>query len=141
MRHDPRHQEDKRDEVIVPGVSWSTTYYPVTQLGYKPVFVDVSEQTYNISAEQIEQKITPNTRAIFAVNLLGNPCDFESIQALCDKYNLILLEDNCESMGRHIMVKKTGTHGHIGTHSTFFSHHMSTMEGGICVTDDELTYE
>lgn len=141
IRHDPRNNDDNRDEIIVPAVSWSTTYYPIMQLGYKPVFADVSSETFNISPEDIEQKITPNTKGIFAVNLLGNPCDFKQLQTLCNKYDLVLLEDNCESMGAEYGGYKTGGFGQIGTHSTFFSHHMSTMEGGICVTDDELTYE
>lgn len=141
VRYDPRHKSDQRNEIIVPAVSWSTTYYPVTQLGYTPVFADVSAKTFNLSIEDVERKITPNTKAIFAVNLLGNPCDFDALKSLCSKYNLILLEDNCESMGAEYKGRKTGCHGHIGTHSTFFSHHISTMEGGICVTDDEFTFE
>ena len=141
LRHDPRFLTDKRDEIIVPAVSWSTTYYPVMQLGYKPIFVDICDKTFNIQIEDLEKKITPNTRAIFTVNLLGNPCDFGALKRLCEQHNLVLLEDNCESMGASYHGKKTGSHGLIGTQSTFFSHHICTMEGGICVTDDELTYE
>ncbi len=141
LRYDPRDKDDDRDEILVPAVSWSTTYYPVSQLGYKPVFVDVCPMTLNISIDDAEKKITSKTKAILAVNLLGNPCDFDSLNKLCSKNNIVLLEDNCESMGAKYKSKKTGGFGHIGTHSTFFSHHISTMEGGICVTDDELTYE
>lgn len=141
MRYDPRARYDQRNEIIVPVVSWSTTYYPVTQLGYTLIFADVSAKTFNISVEDVECKITPNTKAIFTVNLLGNPSDFDALNVLCSKHNLVLLEDNCESMGAEYKGKKTGSHGYVGTHSTFFSHHMSTMEGGICVTDDELTFE
>lgn len=141
IRNDPRHQSDKRNEIIVPAVSWSTTYYPVAQLGYDLVFADICDKTFNIQIEAIEKKITANTKAIFAVNLLGNPCDFAALRRLCDLHNLVLLEDNCESMGAIHGEKKTGSHGLIGTQSTFFSHHMCTMEGGICVTDDELVYE
>ncbi len=141
MHHDPRQAQDERKEILVPAVSWSTTYYPITQMRYEPVFVDVSEASFNICIEDLKSKITSNTKAIFAVNLLGNPCNYKVIKSLCEEHNLYLLEDNCESMGAVYKEKKTGTLGNIGTHSTFFSHHMSTMEGGICVTDDELTYE
>lgn len=141
IRHDPRTKGDDRDEVLVPAVSWSTTYYPIQQLGYKPIFVDVDDKTFNISIEDLESKISNKTRGIFAVNLLGNPCDYSSLRRICDEHDLFLLEDNCESMGAMYNGQRTGSLGDIGTHSTFFSHHMSTMEGGICTTDDELLYE
>ncbi|CFR05123.1 DegT/DnrJ/EryC1/StrS family aminotransferase [Yersinia frederiksenii] len=141
MRYDPRSRNDQRNEIIVPAVSWSTTYYPVTQLGYTLVFADVSAKTFNLSIADVERKITPNTKAILTANLLGNPSDFDALNALCSQHGIVLLEDNCESMGAEYKGKKTGSHGYIGTHSTFFSHHMSTMEGGLCVTDDELTFE
>jgi CDP-6-deoxy-D-xylo-4-hexulose-3-dehydrase len=74
------------------------------------------------------------------VNLLGNPVDYERLKKIIAGRDIVLLEDNCESMGAELNGKKAGTFGVIGTHSTFFSHHMSTMEGGICVTDDEEIY-
>jgi len=141
LRHDPRNSSDKRQEIIVPAVSWSTTYFPVIQNGYIPVFADVSPNTFNLSIEDVKKKVSSNTRAILAVNLLGNPCDFDALNNICDDNKITLLEDNCESMGALYNGKKTGTFGHIGTQSTFFSHHMSTMEGGLCITDDELTFE
>ena len=125
------------DEVIVPAVSWSTTYYPLHQYGLKLKFVDVDLQTLNLDVDQVRQAVGPKTRAILAVNLLGNPCDFQSLQAICDECNLILLEDNCESLGATFNGRQCGTHGLMGTFSTFFSHHMSTMEGGLICTDDE----
>lgn len=128
------------DEVIVPAVSWSTTYFPLTQHGLVLNFVDVDPNTMNIDPAKIEQAITPKTKAIMAVNLLGNPCDFDALQAICDKHNLILLEDNCESLGATYQGKHTGTHGLMGAYSTFYSHHMCTMEGGLVVTDDEDLY-
>lgn len=141
MKYDPRHKCDQRKEVIVPAVSWPTTYYPLIQMGYTLVFVDVQLDTFNIDVNKIEEKITDNTRAIFSVNLLGNSCNYKKIKDLCKKYHLYLLEDNCESMGARYLGQKTGTFGDISTHSTFFSHHISTMEGGVCTTDDEVTYE
>jgi CDP-6-deoxy-D-xylo-4-hexulose-3-dehydrase len=129
------------DEIIVPAVSWSTTYYPVDQLGATLVFVDVSVDTLNINVKKIEAAITPRTRGIFAVNLLGNPADWETIQSIAKENNLFLLEDNCESLGAVLNGKKTGTFGFGGTFSTFFSHHISTMEGGLIATDDEELYQ
>lgn len=125
------------DEIIVPAVSWSTTYYPVTQSGFVLKFVDINRQTLNIDVTQIEAAITSRTKAIFAVNLLGNPVDWEGIKQIALRHNLILLEDNCESLGGSFQGKFLGTFGLGGTFSTFFSHHMSTMEGGLVCTDDE----
>ena len=129
------------DEVIVPAVSWSTTYYPVTQYGLKLVFVDIDSETLNISHEKIKEAISPKTKAIFAVNLLGNPNNFDSLSKLCSAYNLILIEDNCESLGALFNGKQAGTFGILGTYSSFYSHHISTMEGGITVTDDKNLYD
>jgi CDP-4-dehydro-6-deoxyglucose reductase, E1 len=125
------------DEVIVPAVSWSTTYYPVTQSGFVLRFVDIDPQTLNIDVSQIESAITPKTKAIFAVNLLGNPVNWEALNQIAVRHSLILIEDNCESLGGYFQGKSLGTFGVGGTFSTFFSHHMSTMEGGLVCTDDE----
>ena len=124
-------------EVIVPAVSWGTTYYPIHQLGYTLRFVDVNPETLNATPEAIKEAINPNTAGIFAVNLLGNPSDLRALRAIADEHGIFLLEDNCESMGATINGKQAGTFGDIGTYSSFFSHHISTMEGGMCVTDDE----
>jgi CDP-6-deoxy-D-xylo-4-hexulose-3-dehydrase len=129
------------DEIIVPAVSWSTTFYPVDQIGCVLKFVDVNPFTLNIDVTKIEQAINNKTRAIFGVNLLGNPADWKSLQELASKHNLILLEDNCESLGADIDKKMAGTFGIGGTFSTFFSHHISTMEGGLISTDDEGVYQ
>lgn len=140
-----KYMKDSRltegDEIIVPAVSWSTTYYPVHQLGFRLSFVDIDSETLNIDPQRILDAITPKTRAIFAVNLLGNPCDLVELSKIADKHNLILIEDNCESLGACINSKYTGTFGLAGTLSTFFSHHISTMEGGITLTDDSYLYE
>lgn len=129
------------DEVIVPAVSWATTYYPLQQYGLIPRLVDVSIDTLVLDVDAVETAITPKTRAIFAVNLLGNSNDFSRLQNLCDKYDLVLLEDNCESMGATFEGKPLGTFGLGGTYSSFFSHHISTMEGGMVVTDDDRLYQ
>ena len=128
------------DEVIVPAVSWSTTYYPLYQYGLKLKFVDVDLQTLNFDLEQLEQAITEDTKMIMAVNLLGNPNDFDAINTLIKDKDIVLVEDNCESMGAEFNGKQAGTFGVMGTFSTFFSHHMATMEGGLVVTDDKELY-
>lgn len=129
------------DEIIAPAVSWSTTYYPIDQNGATIKFVDISSDSLNIDLSKIEEAITSRTKAIFVVNLLGNPADWEALEKIAQEYNLTLLEDNAESLGGAIGNKKLGTFGFGGTHSTFFSHHMSTMEGGLVVTDDEVLYQ
>lgn len=129
------------DEIIAPAVSWSTTYYPIDQNGATIKFVDISSDSLNIDVSKIEEAITSRTKAIFVVNLLGNPADWEALEKIAQEYNLTLLEDNAESLGGAIGNKKLGTFGFGGTHSTFFSHHMSTMEGGLVVTDDEVLYQ
>jgi len=129
------------DEVIVPAVSWSTTYYPLYQYGLKIRFVDIDIETLNYDLDQLEAAITNRTRAIMAVNLLGNPNDFSRIASIIKNKNILLMEDNCESMGAEFNGKKAGSFGVMGTFSSFFSHHISTMEGGMIVTDDEEIYQ
>ncbi len=128
------------DEVIVPAISWSTTYYPLQQYGLKLRFVDVELETLNLDVSKLEQALTPRTRMVVAVSILGNPCALDVLRAFCDKRGLILFEDNCESMGASLNGKQCGTFGDLGTFSTFFSHHISTMEGGVLVTDNTELY-
>ena len=129
------------DEVVVPAVSWSTTYYPLYQYGLKIKFVDIDMHTLNYDLDQLEQAVTDKTRAIMAVNLLGNPNNFARIQQIIGKRDIVLMEDNCESMGAKFQGKYTGTFGVMGGFSSFFSHHISTMEGGLIVTDNEELYQ
>ncbi|MBF0323891.1 MAG: DegT/DnrJ/EryC1/StrS family aminotransferase [Alphaproteobacteria bacterium] len=125
------------DEVIVPVISWATTYHPLQQYGLKLRFVDVDLQTLNLDVAQLEKALTPKTRAIVAVSILGNPAALDTIRAFADAHGLVMLEDNCESMDAELAGKKCGTFGHLNTFSFFFSHHISTMEGGIILTDDD----
>lgn len=128
------------DEVIVPAVSWGTTYYPLYQYGLKLKFVDIDAETLNYDLAQLADAVSDKTRMILAVNLLGNPNDFAEIGKIIGSKNIILLEDNCESMGAVYQGRQAGTLGLMGSFSTFFSHHMSTMEGGMIVTEDEELY-
>ena len=130
----------KGDEVIVPAVSWSTTYFPLQQYGLKLKFVDIDLFTLNYNLEALASAITSKTKMIMVVNLLGNPNDFESINKMIKGKDIVLFEDNCEAMGAEYKNKQTGTFGILGTFSTFFSHHMATMEGGVISTDNEELY-
>ena len=126
----------KKPNIVAPAIGWSTSYFPISQNGFKINFVDVDIDTLNIDPDEIEKSIDKDTVAILAINLLGNPCNFNRLKKIAKKNNLILLEDNCESLGAKYMGKYCGTHGLMGTHSLFFSHHMQTMEGGVILTND-----
>ena len=128
------------DEVIVPAVSWSTTYFPLQQYGLKLKFVDIDLETLNYDLNALEGAISDSTKMIMVVNLLGNPNDFDKINSIIKGKDIFLIEDNCESMGATFNNKQAGTFGVMGTFSTFFSHHMATMEGGFITTDDEELY-
>lgn len=136
-----KHDQLKRgDEVIVPAVSWSTTYYPLYQYGLKLKFVDIDPETLNFDLAQLAEAVGDQTRAILAVNLLGNPNDFDAIKSIIGGRDIYLLEDNCESLGATYKGRQAGTFGVMGSFSSFFSHHISTMEGGMIATDDETLY-
>ena len=128
------------DEIIVPAVSWPTTYYPLYQYGLKLKFIDIDLDTFNYDLEALESAITDETKAVMIVNLLGNPNDFTKIERIVGDRNIKLIEDNCEALGAEYKGRKTGTFEIVGTFSTFFSHHITTMEGGLVVTDDEEIY-
>lgn len=136
----PAFQIQPGDEVIVPAVSWSTTYYPLYQYGLKFKFVDIDLDTLNYDLDQLAAAVSERTRVMMAVNLLGNPNDFARIHQIIGDRNIILIEDNCESMGATFDGRQAGTFGVMGSYSAFFSHHISTMEGGMIVTDDEELY-
>jgi len=128
------------DEVIVPSISWATTYYPLLQYGLKLKFVDIDLKTLNYDIAKLKDAISDKTKMVVTVSVLGNPNYFDEIDKLCKKYDLILFDDNCESMGAQYGGRYTGTWGLINTFSTFFSHHISTMEGGLILTDDYEIY-
>lgn len=131
------------DEVIVPAVSWSTTYAPLQQYGLHVKFVDVCPKTLNIDISKFEQAVSAKTKVVLLVNLLGNCNDFGQIASILDSKELspYILEDNCESMGATLNKINAGTFGLMGTFSTFFSHHISTMEGGCILTDDDELHQ
>lgn len=124
------------DEVIVPALSWSTTIWPIIQHNLIPVIVDCDLDSFNFDLKQLEQAIGPKTRAIMLVHVYGNPCNMDAVMSIAKKHNLFVIEDSCESMGAFYDGKSVGSFGDIGNFSFFFSHHISTMEGGICVTNN-----
>ena len=124
------------DEVIVPAISWATTYHPLAQYGLKMLVVDVDLDTLNVDVSQLEAALTPKTRMIVAVSILGNPAALDTMRDFADAHGLYFMEDNCESLDAELNGKKTGTFGDVNTSSFFFSHHVSTMEGGMVATDD-----
>ena len=123
------------DEVIVPAISWATTYHPLQQYGLKLRFVDVDLHTLNMDVSHLERALTPRTRMVVAVSILGNPAPLDVLRRFCDQHDLLLFEDNCESMGATLHGRLCGTFGDVNTFSTFFSHHLSTMEGGLIATN------
>jgi CDP-6-deoxy-D-xylo-4-hexulose-3-dehydrase len=124
------------DEVIVPAISWATTFHPLQQYGLKLRFVDIDLHTLNMDVSQLEAALTPQTRMLMGVSILGNPAALDVMRAFCDAHGLIFFEDNCESLGASLNGRPCGTFGDVGTFSTFYSHHLSTMEGGLLVTND-----
>ena len=133
----------KGGNIIVPAVSWSTTFFPLQQYGFKLNFVDVDKETLNIDPNKVREAINEDTCAIFAVNLLGNSCDHYSLMHIAREHNLMLIEDNCESLGAQTYnYEYCGTFGDLGSFSFFFSHHLQTMEGGMiaCRDKDDADY-
>ncbi|MGD0023109.1 MAG: DegT/DnrJ/EryC1/StrS family aminotransferase [Xanthobacteraceae bacterium] len=129
------------DEVIVPAISWATTYHPLQQYGLKLKIVDIDIDTINIDTSQLAAAMGPRTRAIVGVSILGNPAALDVMRRFADERDLYFIEDNCESLDAELAGKKTGTFGDLATFSSFFSHHISTMEGGMVTTDDRELYE
>lgn len=128
------------DEVITVAAGFPTTVAPIIQYGAIPVFVDVTLPSYNIDCSQLEAAVSDRTKAVMLAHTLGNPFDLQSVKTFCHKYNLWLIEDNCDALGSRYQVdgewKYTGTIGHIGTSSFYPPHHMTMGEGGAVYTDD-----
>jgi len=128
-------------EAIVPAIAWSTTYAPLVQHGFRLRVVDVDLETLNMGVEQVKGNRWNNTRLLIGVSVLGNPAPLDQLRDYAAENGLWFIEDNCESMGATINGKYAGTFGIMGTFSTFFSHHLNTIEGGILVTDDPELYD
>ena len=124
------------DEVITVAAAFPTTVNPIIQNNLIPVFVDVNLGTYNIQADKIEDAISAKTRAIFIAHTLGNPFDLTKVMKIAEKYDLWVIEDNCDALGSKYNGQYTGTFGHIATFSFYPPHHMTMGEGGALVTND-----
>ena len=128
------------DEVIVPAVSWSTSYTPIYQLNLKMKFVDIDLDTLNYDLKELKKSITKKTRIILCVNVLGNPNNFSKIKRIIKNKKIILIEDSCEAMGAKFGKLHVGNFGIMSSFSSYFSHHISTIEGGIVTTDNKELY-
>jgi CDP-6-deoxy-D-xylo-4-hexulose-3-dehydrase len=138
----PNISKIKKDsEIITPAVTWATTVYPMINVGVKPVFVDVDLDTYCINVEEMKSAVSKKTSAIMPVHLLGNSCKMDDILKVANGNDLSVIEDACEAHGAQFMNKKVGSFGDLGTFSFFLSHHITTIEGGIIVTNNEKFYE
>ncbi|TGM80951.1 DegT/DnrJ/EryC1/StrS family aminotransferase [Leptospira bouyouniensis] len=126
----------KGDEVIIPNFTMIATAFAVCYTGAIPVFVDADPNSWNISIEKIEAKITSKTKAIIPVHIMGLVCDMDPILALAKKYNLSVIEDAAEAHGAEYKGKKSGSFGHLATFSFFANKNLTTGEGGMVVTND-----
>lgn len=132
-----RNRINPGDEIITPAVTWATTVFPIINVSAIPVLVDVDLRSHNISVNEIEKAITDRTKAIMPVHLLGNPCDMKRITEIARKHNLFVIEDACEAHGAEIDGKKVGSYGDLASFSFFFTHHISTIEGGMVLASNE----
>jgi CDP-6-deoxy-D-xylo-4-hexulose-3-dehydrase len=132
----------KNDKVVVPSVAWATDLSPVIQLGLDPILCDSNMEDLSADLEHLENLfLLHSPSALMFVSVLGLVPDMDKVVKLCDKYDVILLEDTCEAMGCEYKKQKLGTSGRMSSFSTFFGHHISTIEGGIVSTDDFELYE
>ena len=133
------------DEVITVAAGFPTTVTPIIQYGAVPVFVDVTIPQYNIDVEMLEKAVSEKTKAVMIAHTLGNPFDISAVKTFCDKYDLWLVEDNCDALGSKYYIdgewKYTGTIGDIGTSSFYPPHHMTMGEGGAVYTNNALLHK
>lgn len=131
-----------KGEIIVPALTWSTTVWPIIQCGFRPVFVDSDPETLQVLPSAIEAAITDKTVAICIVHILGGACNMDAISRIASTHGLPIIEDCCESLGTTYKGRKVGTFGRLSTFSFFFSHHITTIEGGMVCSrdgdDDEI---
>lgn len=136
------HKVNRGDEVITVAAGFPTTVTPMIQYGAVPVFIDVTIPQYNIDVTMLEQAVSSKTKAVMVAHTLGNPFNLTSVKAFCKKYNLWLIEDNCDALGSKYKIngqeKFTGTIGDIGTSSFYPPHHMTMGEGGAVYTNNPL---
>jgi len=131
----------KGDEVIIPALCWPTSLWPLYQTGLKIKFVDINPKTLNVDADKLISSVTKKTKVIMLVNILGISSNNQKIKDFARKKNLIILEDNCEALGAKLNKKHLGTFGDFGTFSFFYSHQITSGEGGMIVCHNKNDYE
>ena len=130
----------KGDECIVPSLCWSTSLWPIIQAGLSPVFADVNLETFTLDLKNIKKNITKKTKAIMILNVLGNCSELDKIKKFCNKRNIYLIEDSCEALGSKYKNKYLGTFGNFGTFSFYYSHQITSGEGGMIVCDSKQDF-
>ncbi len=126
------------DEVLVPAICWSTSMWPIIQSGLKVKFVDIDIDTLNISLSDLKKKVSKKTKALMLVHALGNCADMTKLTTICKKNSIILIEDTCEALGSTYRKKPLGTFGEFSSFSFYYSHHITSGEGGmVCVKDSK----
>lgn len=135
----PDYDINRGDKVLVPAITWPTQVYSIIQAGLKPVLYDCSPKNFNPDIKTVPKEILSSCKLVFTTHILGTCCDLDELQEIAKDYNLLIAEDACESLGTKYRKKQVGTFGEVGTFSTFFSHHITTMEGGLlCTNNKEL---
>ena len=128
------------DEALIPAVCWPTSLWPLIQAGLKPKFVDVEKNTLNVDPEKLISAISKKTKVILLIHVLGNSTNVERIIKIAKRKKIIIIEDTCESLGSKFRKKNLGTFGDFGTYSFYFSHQITSGEGGMVVCNDKDDY-
>ena len=129
---------NRGDKVIVPALAWSTTIFPLVQYGLVPVYVDCCSETFNINSNEIIKCYQEHIiKGIMVIHTYGNPADMDFLVNFCESKSIFLIEDTCESMGAKWKDKPVGSFGDLGTFSSYYSHHICTLEGGLTVSKDK----
>jgi CDP-6-deoxy-D-xylo-4-hexulose-3-dehydrase len=139
------HKFSKRikpgSEVLTPAITWATTIFPIVNVNLVPSIIDVDLESFNLDVDKLRKSITKKTKAIMPVHLLGNPTNMKEVIDVAKEYNLFVIEDSCEAHGAKFRNRKVGSFGDISTFSFYLSHHISTMEGGMLLTNNEEIFE
>ena len=130
----------KGDEVLIPSVCWPTSLWPIIQSGLKPIFVDIDKETLNINLKDLEKKISNKTKVLMLIHILGISTNMEKLMKIIKRKKIVLIEDTCEAIGAKYKNKFLGTFGDFSTFSFYFSHQISSVEGGMisCKNKDDI---
>ena len=131
----------RNSECLIPALCWSTSLWPVVQAGLKPKFLDVNIDSFCINEKLVEQSISKDTKALMVVHVLGNSSNIQKISQIAKKYGIFLIEDTCESLGSKYGNKFLGNFGDFGTYSFYYSHQITSGEGGMIICNDKNNYK